>query len=137
VGPKLRHCNYVSNHLVVVATSFHAGHLTRDIGLLAPGTGILALRLLGYTLQSLVFARRRRALAFVRTPFSFVRQLLALICDTVPLVGDPISFGGAPLARFDLNLTPHESLLALIKRESPPLKLPSHIGMAFSDHNSP
>jgi hypothetical protein len=58
--------------LVIVAFSFRVGHLTRDIGLLALGTGFQALPPLGYPLQSLAFTRRRRALAFVRAPLSFI-----------------------------------------------------------------
>jgi hypothetical protein len=66
---------------------------------------------------------------------SFVCQLLAIVCDLLPLSSDPISSANQPFASSDLSLTPHQSLLALIKREGPAFELVSHIGMAFSDHD--
>jgi hypothetical protein len=137
VDPALVHRSAAGRGLQVVALACRRGHLTRDIGLLAPGTGFQALGPLDDALQSLAFNRRRGTLAFVRAPLSFVCQLLALICDSVPLISDPISFDSEPLALPDLSLTPLEGQLALIERERPAFKLVSHVGMAFNDHSSP
>ncbi|OBH46356.1 hypothetical protein A5688_05665 [Mycobacterium mantenii] len=82
------------HRLSVVGAAFALRRLTVNVGLLTPRAGSHPLALLFHALQSLAFARRGRALAFVRQPLPLIRQPLALVRDPIALIGDPVSFTG-------------------------------------------
>jgi hypothetical protein len=123
--------------LLVVQRSFAFGHLTVDVSLLALGLGSRAIRPFVGAVQSLAFPLGGRALATVGEPFSFVCRLLPIIGKSLPRVSDAFSSGSLPLASFDLGLTPHNRLLARVKRGSLHFGRTGCIATVLSDHNSP
>lgn len=82
--------------LVGAPVAIGVGHLPRHFGLFARVTGVSPLLARVRTLESLTFARLRRALAFIGAPFSFVSSELTDVCDPVPLRCDAISLVGKP-----------------------------------------
>lgn len=133
--------NFPAGRSAAVGPPFGVRDLPVDVGLLAPGRGLAALRSFVQPAQPGTLPVVGRALAFVRAPLSFVRYFFAIVRDSIPLIGDsipligePVPSTGHPLAPFDRGLALVERLLALVERLTPAFKLFGRVGAVISDH---
>ncbi len=125
-------------HLVSVNEidqSLGLGCLPVDVGLFAPGRGLIAILPVVDASLPADLTLCGCAFALVGTLLTVVSQLFTLVGDPFPLVSDPISPVGKQFTPSDLRLTVIESLLALIKRSGLASNLSGHAG-AVVNHTS-
>ena len=126
------------HRLSVVVASFALRRLSVDVGLLPPRAGSRTLALLFHAFQSLAFALRGRALAFVRALLPLVRQPLALVSDSIALIGDPVSSTGLKFASPELGLAMVQRFLAFVERVILAFQLLRwRLDMVLKSHDSP
>lgn len=126
--------NFPAGRSAAVGPGFGVRDLPVDVGLLAPGRGLAALRSFVQPAQPGTLPVVGRALAFVRAPLSFVRYFFAIVRDSIPLIGEPVPSTGDPLAPLERGLALVERLLALVERLTPAFKLFGRVGAVISDH---
>lgn len=123
--------------LGATAAAFALRSLTVDVCLFPLCAGSHALATFVFPPQSLAFALRRRALAFVRALLSFVGHPLTVVRYSLALVGDPISSSRLKFASVEVSLALGEGLFTLVERVSPPFQLRRRLDTILGGHNSP
>ncbi|OBJ79291.1 hypothetical protein A5627_13005 [Mycobacterium colombiense] len=123
--------------LGATAAAFAFRRLTIDVGLLSLCARSHALAALVFPLQSLAFALRGRALAFVRALLSLVGHPLAVVRYSLALVGDPISSPRLKFAPVEVSLALREGVFTLVERVSPPFQLRGRLDTILGGHSSP